>query len=282
MKRCPENWKDYALIDSGGGKKLERFGKYVLIRPEPKAFWLSNLKPAEWENKAHAEFIQRSSNSGEWKKFKPMNEEWPLNFSIDNKTFTFSLRLTKFKHVGVFPEQAVNWELISSKLNPNSKFLNLFAYTGAASIVAKSSGADVYHVDSIKQVISWSKQNMEHSGLDNIRWVLEDALKFAQREEKRGNKYDFILMDPPSFGHGPKGEKWQLSEKINPLLKACSSILNSDGCLVWNNYSLGLSEMAIENLLKQHFTGKKTRLGELYIKDSFDKNLPMGVFGIIE
>lgn len=282
MKRSPDNWKEYALLDSGRGKKLERFGKYVLIRPEPKAFWLSNFTQAEWEEKAHAEFIQKSSNSGEWRKFRPMNEEWSLSYAINSFDYSFSLRLTKFKHVGVFPEQAVNWELISEKLEPKSRFLNLFAYTGAASIVAKSSGADVYHVDSIKQVISWSKQNMERSGLSNIRWVLEDALKFAQREEKRGNKYDFILMDPPSFGHGPKGEKWQLSEKINPLLNSCASILNKGGCLVWNNYSLGLSEMAIENLLKHHFNGRKISKGELFIQDEFGKNLPMGVFGIVE
>jgi len=282
MKRSPENWKEYSLIDSGAGKKLEQFGKYVLIRPEPKAFWLSDLSWDEWVNRAHAEFIQKTSNSGEWRKFKSMRDDWTLSYSSGQQNFSFSLRLTKFKHVGVFPEQAVNWEFILKKLDSGSKFLNLFAYTGGASIAAKSSGADVYHVDSIKQVISWSKNNMELSGLSNIRWVLEDALKFAQRENRRGNKYDFILMDPPSFGHGPKGEKWLLSEKINPLLEACSSILNNDGCLVWNNYSLGLSEMAIGNLLKQHFKGKKISLGELFIKDSFDKNLPMGVFGIVE
>ena len=282
MKSKPKNWIEYELIDCGNGMKLEAFGENVLIRPEPKALWRPSMSNTEWEKMAHAAFIQSSSNSGKWEKLKAMKDEWGITYTIDARRFNFKLRLTRFKHVGVFPEQAVNWDYILSHLNRNHRFINLFAYTGAASIFAKHKEADVLHVDSIKQVINWSKENMELNGLSDIRWVLEDAMKFVKREERRGNSYDFILMDPPSFGHGPKGEKWQLAERINDLLSACSSILKKNGRLIWNNYSLGLSEFVVENLLRDHFREKSVSTGELYLEDRFNKKLSMGVYGMVE
>ncbi|MEM7162038.1 MAG: class I SAM-dependent methyltransferase [Bacteroidota bacterium] len=279
MKRCPKNWKDYELIDCGEGLRLDRFGSVVLIRPEPKAIWQRSLSNSEWEQKAHARFEQKSSNSGAWSRFKRSPDQWSINYSINNKKFVFDLKLTRFKHVGIFPEQAINWELIHRNIAKGQRFLNLFAYTGASSIVARANQANVYHVDSIKQVLSWGKRNMELNGIADIRWVLEDALKFAQREAKRNHKYDFIIMDPPSFGHGPKGGKWSLADKINELLHTCNELLSENGVLVWNNYSLGLSELTIETLLKSHFPKSKISADELYLEDQFGKKLSMGVIG---
>lgn len=281
----PQNFNDYELIDVGHFEKLERFGKYITIRPEPQAVWDKTLSPGEWEKRAHIKFIPRSSSSGEWKKLKQMPDQWQIHYNINHSpaTIQFRLGLTSFKHVGIFPEQASNWDFIYEAVKkmktPAPKVLNLFAYTGGASLVAKAAGADVTHVDSIKQVVSWSKENMLLSGLTDIRWVIEDALKFVKREEKRGNKYNGIILDPPAFGHGPNGEKWKLEDNINEMMNLVLQLLDEDEhFLILNAYSLGFSSLIIENLLKKK-AGKNLHTGELFLQATEGNKLPLGVFG---
>jgi 23S rRNA (cytosine1962-C5)-methyltransferase len=285
----PAYWKDYELIDVGDFAKLERFGNYITIRPEPQAVWDRVLSLKEWEQRAHVKFVSRSSSSGEWKTLHKMPEQWQIRYAIGGKNpeIAFRLGLTSFKHVGVFPEQASNWEYIFESVNRvksvldggTPRFLNLFAYTGGASLAAKAAGADVTHVDSIKQVVSWARENMDISKLDNIRWVVEDALKFVKREEKRGNKYNGIILDPPAFGHGPNGEKWKLEDNINEMMKGVLELLDPKGhFLILNAYSLGFSSLIIENLLKPAAKGK-VETGELYLQASAGNKLPLGVFG---
>lgn len=279
----PTNFSDYELIDVGNFEKLERFGPYITIRPEPQAVWDRTLSLTEWEKRAHIRFMPKSSSSGEWKKMKQMPDQWKIGYNINNSSASikFRLGLTSFKHVGIFPEQASNWDFIYEsvqKLGAAPKVLNLFAYTGGASLAAKAAGADITHVDSIKQVVTWSKENMELSGLDNIRWVVEDALKFVKREEKRGNKYNGIILDPPAFGHGPNGEKWKLEDNINEMMQGVLNILDEKHFLILNAYSLGFSSLIIENLLKQK-AGKHLNVGELYLQATEGNKLPLGVFG---
>lgn len=278
----PTHWSDYELIDSGNFEKLERFGKYITIRPEPQAIWKPVLSEKEWIKQAYVKFIQKSSAAGDWKKLKDMPDQWKIQYPLGDSSITLRLGLTNFKHVGVFPEQAVNWNYIYKTLKSfetkQPRFLNLFAYTGGASLAAKAAGADVVHVDSIKQVVSWASDNMKYSGLDNIRWVVEDAMKFVQREVKRGNKYNGIILDPPSYGHGPNGEKWKLEENIMEMMEGVKQLLDpTENFLTLNAYSLGFSALVIENFLK----GESTNLevGELYLHSKSDQKLPLGVFG---
>jgi 23S rRNA (cytosine1962-C5)-methyltransferase len=294
----PLHWKDYELIDAGAGSKLERFGPYITIRPEPQAIWDKNLDPKEWEKRAHVKFVSKASSSGIWQKLKPMPDQWQISYPLKTTTLNgeslkkdikFRLGLTSFKHVGIFPEQAVNWdyifESISRMQTPDPKVLNLFAYTGGASLAAKAAGADVSHVDSIKQVISWGRENMDLSGLKDIRWVVEDALTFVKREVKRGKKYHGIILDPPAYGHGPNGESWKLEDQINDMLKNVKLLLDDkEHFLILNTYSLGFSSLIIENLLKDMVSTnvKSCHTGELYLKTNFDKNLPLGVFGRLD
>ncbi len=281
----PHNFSDYELIDVGNFEKLERFGQYITIRPEPQAVWDKTLSNTDWERRAHIKFMSRSSSSGEWKKLKQMPDQWPVKYAINNSdaVIKFRLGLTSFKHVGIFPEQASNWDFIFETIKkmstPQPKVLNLFAYTGGASLAAKAAGADVTHVDSIKQVVTWSKENMELSGLDNIRWVVEDALKFVKREEKRGNKYNGIILDPPAFGHGPNGEKWKLEDNIGEMIQGVLNLLDDkEHFLILNAYSLGFSSLIIENLLKAK-AGENLNVGELYLQATEGNKLPLGVFG---
>ena len=294
----PKHWKDYELIDSGDFQKLERFGPegsgYITIRPEPQAIWAKNLPHQEWEKRAHVKFVPRSSSAGSWEKRKQMPDQWQIGYGLKgdtNSQIKFRLGLTSFKHVGIFPEQAENWDYIyecvkkmtspqpSPKQRENIRVLNLFAYTGGASLAAKAAGGDTTHVDSIKQVVSWARENMELSGLNNIRWVVEDALKFVKREVKRGNKYNGIILDPPAYGHGPTGEKWKLEDNINEMMQAVLELLDDKNhFLILNAYSLGFSSLIIENMLK-HKGGNTLQTGELYLKSSTDQKLPLGVFG---
>jgi 23S rRNA (cytosine1962-C5)-methyltransferase len=281
----PQHFKDYELIDVGHFEKLERFGQYITIRPEPQAVWDKTLSNAEWEKRAHIKFISRSSSSGEWKKLKQMPDQWQIRYGINDSAAAihFRLGLTSFKHVGIFPEQASNWDYIFHTVKemktPQPRVLNLFAYTGGASLVAKAAGADITHVDSIKQVVSWSKENMQLSNLTDIRWVVEDALKFVKREEKRGNKYNGIILDPPAFGHGPNGEKWKLEDNINEMINLVLQLLDEkEHFLILNAYSLGFSSLIIENLLKKK-AGKNLHTGELYLQATEGNKLPLGVFG---
>jgi len=206
-----DHWSDYELIDAGGGKKLERWGKIITIRPERQAYFHSGLPFADWSKMAHWQFEEITTSKGKWKALKPAPTEWTFHYS----PFRFQLRITPFKHIGLFPEQRTNWDFITQNLRTEQRMLNLFAYTGASSIAAKKTGAEVVHVDSVRQLIQWSSENMEASGLDQIKWVCEDALKFAQRELKRNNTYDFIQMDPPAFGLGAKGKSGNLNNTSN-------------------------------------------------------------------
>ncbi len=296
-------WKDYELIDSGNFEKLERFGKYYMSRPEPKALWDKSLSDAEWSRLVHTKFRPGAGfgkagkeDSGTWERNRKMDDQWVIRYRGGQPGLDFSLRLglTSFKHVGVFPEQSSNWEYIYRQTSelvrkaketgaPRPKVLNLFAYTGAASLAAKAAGADVTHLDSVRQVVTWARNNMEISGLDNIRWVVEDALKFARREAKRGNVYQGIILDPPAYGHGPDGEKWKLDECLYDMLKCVSSILAPvDSFLVLNLYSNGYSAVLGETLVKEAFcvkTGYKSiDCGELVLHDNYGKNLPLSVF----
>ena len=298
-----EFWKDYELVDSGNFEKLERFGRYYMSRPEPKALWDKTLSEVEWDRMIHTKFNAGAGfgkagkeDSGTWERLRKMDDQWAIRYNGEQKGLDFSLRLglTAFKHVGVFPEQAPNWEYIFRKTRELAvtakekdqappKVLNLFAYTGAASLAAKAAGADVTHLDSVRQVVTWARNNMEISGLDNIRWIIEDAMKFARREAKRGNVYQGIILDPPAYGHGPDGEKWKLDECLFDLLKCVNSILAPvDSFLVLNLYSNGYSAVLGETLVKQAFclktACKEIECGELILKDRFNKNLPLSIF----
>ena len=292
-------WKDYELIDCGDFCKLERFGKYVTIRPEPKALWKKSLSDAEWEKMAHTRFIPGGGfstagqqDSGSWKPLKKMDQQWPIKYQpLD---ITLRMGMTSFKHVGVFPEQASNWDfiydntrrLVASSGGKPVKVLNLFAYTGAASLVARKAGADVTHLDSVRQVVTWARQNMELSRLDGIRWVVEDALKFARREAKRGNLYQGIMLDPPAYGHGPDGEKWKLDDCLFEMLTLVGQILAPENSfLILNLYANGYSALLADTAVRSALhLGRDADVscGELVLRDRFDKALPLSVFARVK
>lgn len=279
----PQNWNDYELIDSGEFEKLERFGSFVTIRPEPQAVWDRTLSYKDWEKRANVRFVFKSNNSGIWEKFGSMPDEWTVGYQPSS--LQFKLKLTGFKHVGVFPEQAVNWDYITKNIKnlgiEEPKFLNLFAYTGISSVAARSAGAKVTHVDSVKQVVTWANENLMLSKKADIRWIVEDARKFVQKEIARGNTYNGIILDPPAFGVGAKGENWKLERDITQLLKEVSRILDRKNYfLILNSYSLGFSSMILENLIEDIFKDFKAtkEYGELFLQDSFKKKLPLGVF----
>ena len=287
----PKNFTDYELIDCGDFEKLERFGKYITIRPEPQAVWKKVYTEAEWEKQAHVKFVPKSSSSGDWKMLKKMPEQWTINYTLGDKKnakeITFRLGLTGFKHVGIFPEQACNWDVIFDFLKDleKPKFLNLFAYTGGASLAARAAGADVTHVDSIKQVVNWANENMQKSNLDNIRWLIDDALKFVKKEQRRGNFFQGIILDPPAFGHGPNGEKWKLEDNILEMIDSVLQILDpKQHLLILNAYSLGFSALVPQNLLNPYAIKNKSELsiGELYLNAKSGVQLPLGVWGRLE
>jgi len=271
-KSYSEVWDDYELIDAGGGKKLERWGNVITIRPEVQAYFQSAKPFSEWYELANWEFIA-TGQSGKWKCLKKGS---PNRWTIRYKKLSFILELTKFKHIGLFPEQRINWDLIDNKLNESHRFLNLFAYTGAASCVARYTGAETFHVDSVKQLISWARENMEASRILNIKWVHEDALKFAQREVKRGNHYKGIIMDPPAWGIGAKGEKWKLEEKIDELMATANELLEEDGFLIMNTYSPALGQSMILDLASMYFEGRKIELTGLWMKTTTGRELYYG------
>jgi 23S rRNA (cytosine1962-C5)-methyltransferase len=283
----PLHWQDYELIDCGDFEKLERFGNYITIRPEPQAVWKKRYAYSEWEKLAHVKFVPKSSSSGDWKSLKKMPDQWTINYPLGNTQITLRLGLTSFKHVGVFPEQACNWDVIYNFLVDleKPKFLNLFAYTGGASIAARAAGADVTHVDSIKQVVNWANENMQKSKLDNIRWMIDDALKFVKKEQRRGNLYQGIILDPPAFGHGPNGEKWKLEDNILEMIDSVLEIVDpKQHLLILNAYSLGFSALVPENLLQPFSAKHKSNLsiGELYLNAKSGVKLPLGIWGRLE
>ena len=295
IEYVPQNWKDYELLDSGRGAKLERFGEYVLARPEPKALWDKNMSDAEWNRLAHTRFTPGAGfgkagkeDSGTWERLRNMPDQWWIRYNGGPK-FSLRLGLTSFKHVGVFPEQAANWDYIfrqtsdiAAKTGSRPKVLNLFAYTGAASLAAKCAGADVTHLDSVRQVVTWAHENQDRSGLRDIRWVVEDAMKFAGREARRGNLYQGIILDPPAYGHGPDGEKWKLDECLFDMMKTVGKILAPENSfLVLNLYSNGFSAILGETVVRQAFgltSDTALESGELVIMDRFGKNLPLSIF----
>lgn len=287
----PQYFTDYELIDSGDYEKLERFGEYVTRRPEPQAVWRKSLPEQEWEKRADAYFKKEKgkvshdgNDKGQWVQKKGMPDQWFIGYKYKDMNLRFRLGLTSFKHVGIFPEQAENWNFIYDAIlslkGEDVRVLNLFAYTGGASIAAKSAGADVTHVDSVKQVITWSRENMEASGLDNIRWIVEDALKFCRREVKRGKKYNGIILDPPAYGRGPDGEKWILEENIAEIMQLCSDLLEEkQSFLILNLYSMGFSAVIADNLIKDYFPDvTDCCYGELVIPDRSGKHLPLSVY----
>ena len=286
------SWKDYELIDSGAGEKLERFGAYVLARPEPKALWDKSLPEAEWRRLAHTTFTPGAGfgkagkeDSGTWNRLKKMDDQWYIQYkNADGLALDLRLGLTSFKHVGVFPEQAPNWDYIYRQTRAlaakgrTPRVLNLFAYTGGASLAARAAGADVTHLDSVRQVVTWARGNMEHSGMDGIRWIVEDAMKFAQREARRGNRYDGIILDPPAYGHGPDGEKWKLDECLFGMLRSVGEILApKDSFMVLNLYSNGYSALLGETVVRQAMSVGAIESGELALNDRFGKALPLSI-----
>lgn len=287
----PEKFNDYELLDCGDFEKMERFGKYITIRPEPQAVWSRRLSVNDWEKQAHVRFVPKSSSAGTWKKLREMPDQWRIQYAFNKSdVLGFRLGLTSFKHVGIFPEQASNWEFIFDRIKDIRKtveqprVLNLFAYTGGASLAARAAGADITHLDSIKQVVTWARENMELSHLDGIRWLVEDAMTFVKREVKRGRKYHGIILDPPAYGHGPNGESWKLEDMINEMMKAVSEILEPEhSFLVLNTYSLGFSSLIIKNLLDEYFPErtKKTEYGEIFLPAKSGVLLPLGVVGRI-
>ena len=275
---------DYALIDTGDGEKLERFGDYTLRRPEPQAIWRKSLTEQQWQATADASFMRdsRSEERGEWRLKPNMPSRWIIKYDYKDMHLKMRLGLTSFKHVGIFPEQAANWNFIydSCKEIKDAKVLNLFAYTGGATLAARAAGADVTHIDSVKQVVTWSRENMESSSLAGVRWIVEDALKFVQREVRRGNRYNGIILDPPAYGRGANGEKWVLEENITQMLECCAELLEpTNSFLVLNLYSMGLSSTLARTAVRQCFGAPKVEeCGELYFEDKADKQLPLGTY----
>jgi 23S rRNA (cytosine1962-C5)-methyltransferase len=285
----PLHWKDYELIDSGDFEKLEKFGEYILIRPEPQAIWKKKLKNEEWQRMAAARFVrdssksrQRTGNNDGWKFNTKAKENWWINYKYDKISIKLKLNFTSFGHIGVFPEQANNWDFIADTIqswDQPGTVLNLFAYTGGASLVAKAAGADVTHVDAVKNMITWGRENEAESKLSGIRWVVEDALKFVKREVKRGKKYNGIILDPPAYGRGPDGEKWVLEEGLTELLEQCSLLLApKQSFLVLNLYSMGLSSVVSANLADAFFKPEKMEYGEFFLNSRGNQKLPLGTF----
>lgn len=277
MSKLPQifstGWDDYELLDAGGGKKLERWGKIITIRPEVQAYFHSGMPFTEWRTIAHWEFIEGKNQQGKWKALK---KDVPTNWIISYKRLKFNIELTSFKHLGLFPEQQTNWEFLDENLETDDRFLNLFAYTGAASCVARNKGADTFHVDSVKSMISWAKSNMETSKLLNIRWVHEDALKFVQREAKRERTFKAILMDPPAWGLGANNEKWKLEDKIDELLGAASQVLDENGFLIMNTYSPTVDGTLIKELAELYFPEKTVDVSQLHMETKTEKTLYYG------
>ena len=255
------NLKDYELIDTSSGERLERWGNIILIRPDPQIIWKTPKINPLWK-KAHAIYHRSKSGGGYWEKLKQIPDSWQIQYN----NLTFNLKPMGFKHTGIFPEQAVNWDFAKEKILKSKKklkILNLFGYTGAASLSCAEAGAEVCHVDASKGMVTWARENAKSSKLEDkpIRWLVDDCIKFVEREIRRGNLYDGIIMDPPSYGRGPGGEIWKLEEKLFPFIQLCSKILNKDAeFLILNSYTTGLSPAVMEYLLgvtiQKKFGGK--------------------------
>lgn len=251
-----DGWEDYALLDAGGGEKLERWGKFTLLRPDPQAVW-----PMRAESAPDAHYIRSSTGGGHWEYRRTLPEGWRIRY----RDLTFLVRPTGFKHTGLFPEQAVNWDWMRSLLDrrPGAKVLNLFAYTGGATCACAKAGAQVAHVDAAKGMTAWAKDNLAASGMQDapVRFLVDDVMKFVLREQRRGNRYDGILMDPPSYGRGPDGEMWKIEQDLYPLVDAAVKLL-SDTPLFFliNSYTTGLAPSVLKNVLTVALAGRGGRV----------------------
>ena len=285
--KLSNDWVDYEILDMADGKKLERWGKFILDRPDPQIVWKEKTNKELW-NKANAIYHRSKKGGGYWENKTSVPSNWQIRY----KDLTFNIKQMGFKHTGLFPEQAVNWEYMINKIknsNRKIKVLNLFAYTGGATVACAYAGADVVHVDSSKGMVSWAKENIVSSNLEDryVRFIVDDCIKFVQREIRRGNKYDAIVMDPPSFGRGANGEVWNIEESLFPLIKLCEEIL-SDNPLFFliNSYTTGMSPTVLENILNitinRKYNGRVTS-GEVGLPmKSSNLILPCGIYGLWE
>lgn len=251
-----DNWKDYKVIDCSDGEKLERWGEYTLIRPDPQVLWSFPRKDRGWRE-WNGHYHRSSKGGGEWE-FRKLPEQWEIHYG----ELTFHLKPFSFKHTGLFPEQAVNWDWFSEQIRTAArpvKVLNLFAYTGGATCAAAKAGASVTHVDASKGMVTWAKENAKASGLEDapIRWIVDDCVKFVEREIRRGNHYNAIIMDPPSYGRGPKGEIWKIEEKIHPFIQLCTQVLSERPLFVLvNSYTTGLAPAVLTYMLASELEPK--------------------------
>ena len=276
------NWKDYEILDMANGEKLERWGNVYLIRPDPQIIWKNKSFPEKW-NMANARYNRSNTGGGSWKYNKKMPDNWQIKY----KDLTFNIKPMGFKHTGLFPEQAVNWDWMITKIKNakrNIKVLNLFAYTGGATVACSYAGAAVCHVDSSKGMTAWAKENIASSGLSDrpVRFIVDDVVKFVSREIRRGNKYDGIIMDPPSYGRGTNGEVWKFEENISDLVELCTKVL-SDNPLFFliNSYTTGISSTVLENILRLNINKNgKFSHGEVGLPMTNSKLiLPCGIYG---
>ena len=249
--RYTSDWKDYELIDTSDGEKLERWGNTILLRPDPQVIWKTEKGNSLW-NRADAHYLRSSSGGGKWEYRKRLPDSWPISY----KQLKFNIRPTGFKHTGLFPEQAVNWDLFGRLLRGAGRpvrVLNLFAYTGGATLACAAAGAEVCHVDASKGMVNWARENAALSGLSEkpVRWIVDDCEKFVAREIRRGSRYDAVIMDPPSYGRGPSGEIWKLEDQIHPLVQLCAQVLNDTPLFfALNSYTTGLSPSVMKYLLQ--------------------------------
>ena len=271
-----DQWKDYEVLDTSNGEKLERWGDYFLVRPDPQVLWDTPKKLRQWR-KPNGHYHRSSKGGGQWEFF-----DLPKIWDIQYKELKFHLQPFSFKHTGLFPEQAVNWDWFSEKIRKAKrpvKVLNLFAYTGGATLAAAAAGASVTHVDASKGMVNWAKENAQLSGLKEkpIRWLVDDCVKFVEREIRRGNHYDGIIMDPPSYGRGPKGEIWKIEEKIYPLIELCTKILSEDPLFfLVNSYTTGLQPAVLSYMLE---TQVKAKFGGIVNADEI--GLPVSSNGLM-
>ncbi len=248
--RLSGKWKDYELIDTSDGERLERWGDIILIRPDPQIIWSTGKKNPLWRN-AHARYHRSNKGGGCWEPYRKVPDRWTIRYG----ELVLNIKPMGFKHTGVFPEQAVNWDFAAEKIineNRPLKVLNLFGYTGCATLACMKAGAVVCHVDASKGMVQWARENAQSSGIADlpVRWLIDDCIKFVQREIRRGNRYDAIIMDPPSYGRGPGGEVWKLEEKLFPLVDLCRQVLSDDPAFfILNSYTTGLSPAVMEYLL---------------------------------
>lgn len=280
-----DRWKDYELIDASRGEKLERWGNVYLLRPDPQIVWDNGDLLEKYHSDIYAVYYRSNKGGGHWDNLKNTPSSWRIKYD----DLTFNIKQMGFKHTGLFPEQAVNWDFMREKIKKSGrkiKVLNLFAYTGGATVACLSAGASVTHVDSSRGMVDWCKENVKSSGLENaeIRYIVDDVVKFVQREIRRGNHYDAIIMDPPSYGRGANGEVWDIEKNLNYLVKICSEVLSDEPLFfLINSYTTGLSSMVLSNILNLNvnnkFTGRVS-CGEvgLPIKNS-ELVLPCGIYG---